>query len=104
MPVKLLIAYNVKPGQEEDYYRFMMGEFLPTAQNMGLVMVEGWRTAWGDYPQRLLGLVADSQKTLQEILDSERWLEMEAKVTQYVSDYQRQAVHYRDGFQFLRPT
>lgn len=103
MPVKLLIAYNVKPTQEEVYYRFMMGEFLPKAQSMGLVMVEGWHTAWGNYPQRLIGLVAESQTALQQILDGEQWREIEAKLKQHVTDYQRQAVRYRSGFQFLKP-
>jgi hypothetical protein len=104
MPVKLLIAYNIKPAQEEIYYRFMMGEFLPAVQGMGLVMVEGWRTAWGNYPQRLIGLVAESYSVLEQILDREQWREMELKLGQYVTDYQRHVVPYRSGFQFLRPT
>ena len=48
MPIKLLLVYNVKSTREEAYYRFMMGEFLPTAQNIGLQIVEAWRTLWGD--------------------------------------------------------
>jgi len=102
MPVKLLIAYNVKPALEEEYYRYMMGEFLPGAQSMGLVMVEGWRTAWGDYPQRLLGLIAESQQDLEKVLDSQRWRDMEAKLAGFVDDYQRLAVPYRSGFQFFK--
>jgi len=103
MPVKLLIAYNVKPAHEEAYYRFIMGEFLPGAQNIGLQMVEAWSTLWGDYPQRLIELATDSQQTMQQILDNERWHEMETELKQYVDDYQRQVVPYKNGFQFLRP-
>lgn len=103
MPIKLLIAYNLKSGREEEYYRFMMGEFLPTAQSIGLHMVEAWRTLWGDYPQRLIELVADSQKALNETLDSGRWREMETKLEHYVDDYQRLTVPYRSGFQFFKP-
>lgn len=102
--VKLLVAYNVKPAQEEAYYRFMAGEFLPKAQSMGLVMVEAWRTAWGDYPQRLIGMVAESQGTLEQILDGEQWRGMEEKLARYVDDYQRKIVRYRSGFQFLKPS
>ena len=103
MPVKLLIAYNVKPAQEEAYFHYMMGEFLPAAQSIGLIMAEGWRTAWGDYPQRLIALVAESNENLEQILKSERWHEMEAALGEYVKDYQRQVVPYRSGFQFLKP-
>lgn len=104
MPVKLLIVYNIKPNSEEAYYRFIMGEFLPTAQSIGLQLVEAWRTVWGDYPQRLIELVAESPRTLQEILDSERWRDVETKLERYVDDYQRSMVPYRNGFQFLKPT
>jgi hypothetical protein len=102
MPVKLLIAYNVKTGREEEYYRFVMGEFLPTAQSIGLEIVEAWRTVWGDYPERLIAMAADSQAELNEILDGERWQEMETKLGSYVSDYQRRAVPFRSGFQFFK--
>jgi len=103
MPAKLLIAFNVKPEKEEEYLHFMMGEFLPAVQQAGLVMVEGWRTVWGDYPQRLIGLVTEDQETLDRILASSHWREMETKLSQYVTDYQRQSVPYRNGFQFLKP-
>ena len=103
MPVKLLIAYNVKPAREEAYFQFMVSEFLPAAHGGGLRMAEAWRTVWGDYPQRLIGLVSESQRTLEQILGSGPWREMEAKLAEFVDDYQRQTVAYRNGFQFLKP-
>jgi hypothetical protein len=101
--VKVLIAYNVKPAREEAYYRFIAGEFLPMLQSIGLVMVEAWHTAWGNYPQRLVALVAEDHKTLEEVLDSSAWRQIEAKLISYVEDYQCQIVGYRSGFQFLKP-
>jgi hypothetical protein len=101
--VKLLMVYDVKPAMDEAYYRFMAGEFLPAVQSIGLVMVEAWRTAWGDYPQRLIGLVAEDHRALDEILDSKQWRDMETKLGRYVKDYRRQIVVYRNGFQFLKP-
>jgi hypothetical protein len=103
MPVKLLISYNVKSGRDEEYYRFIMGEFLPTAQSIGLNMVEAWHTIWGDYPQRLIEMVVDSQKQLNDILASERWREIETKLEDYVNDYRRVAVADRSGFQLFKP-
>jgi hypothetical protein len=102
--VKLLMVYNVKPAMDEAYYRFMAGEFLPAVQNIGLIMVEAWRTAWGDYPQRLIALVAEDHRALDEILDSKQWRDMETKLRHYVKDYRRQIVVYRSGFQFLKPS
>jgi hypothetical protein len=101
-PVKLLIAYSVRPAREEAYYRFMSGEFLPGAQGIGLVMVEAWQTAWGDYPDRLMGMIADNPEVLEQILGSQDWREMKHKLAEYVKDYREQVVPYRNGFQFLK--
>ena len=101
--VKLLMVYDVKPAMDETYYRFMSGEFLPAIQNIGLIMVEAWRTAWGNYPQRLVALVAEDHGALEEILDSKQWRDMETKLRHYVKGYRRQVVVYRSGFQFLKP-
>ncbi len=104
MSVKLLIAYSLKPGREETYYRFMMAEFLPSLQEMKLTMAEAWQTAWGNYPQRLIGLLAENRTAVEEILASEHWREMEDKLLRYVTDYRRQLVPARSGFQFFEPT
>jgi hypothetical protein len=48
-------------------------------------------------------MAADNRENLNEILDSERWQEMETKLKQYVDDYQRLAVPFRSGFQFFKP-
>jgi hypothetical protein len=104
MRVKLLIAYSLKPGREETYYRFMMAEFLPAVQGIGLTMAEAWQTAWGDYPQRLIGLLAADEAAIKEILASQRWREIEDKLVRYVTDYQQQVVPARSGFQFFEPT
>ncbi len=104
MSVKLLIAYSLKPGREEIYYRFMMAEFLPALQDMKLTMAEAWQTAWGNYPQRLIELSADDQTAVEEVLASQHWREIEDKLMRYVTDYRRQLVPARRGFQFFGPT
>ena len=57
--VKLLIAYNIRAGQENTYRRFVLEDLLPQAQELGLVPTDAWHTAYGNYPLRLLGFVAD---------------------------------------------
>ncbi len=104
MSVKLLIAYSLKPGREEIYYRFMMAEFLPSLQDMKFTMAEAWQTAWGNYPQRLIGLLAEDRAAVEETLASPRWREIEDKLIHYVTDYQRRLVPARSGFQFFEPT
>ena len=57
--VKLLLPYDIKGGRENAYRRFILEEFLPKAQDLGLMPTDAWHTAYGKYPTRLIGFVAD---------------------------------------------
>lgn len=103
MQVKLLITYNIRPHREDEYYRFMMGEFIPTVQSVGLMMTDGWQTAYGRYPDRLFAFVVEDEEKVFEILRSERWRKIETKLLKLVTDYEARVVPKRAGFQFFQP-
>jgi hypothetical protein len=96
----MLISYDVVPELQQAYYEFVLGEMIPSAQTLGLVLSEAWHTAYGDYPIRLNGFVARSKQDLDRILATTDWQQLEEKLKRFVTDYQRKTVTYRDGFQF----
>jgi hypothetical protein len=98
--VKMLMSYDVVPELQQAYYEFVLGEMVPTAQSMGLVLSEAWHTAYGDYPIRLNGFVARSRQDLDRILASTEWQQLEEKLKRFVNGYHRKIVVYREGFQF----
>jgi hypothetical protein len=98
--VKMLMMYDVVPELQQAYYEFVLGEMIPTAQSMGLVLSEAWHTAYGEYPIRLNGFVARSKQELDRILASAEWRQLEDKLKRFVDGYQRKIVPYREGFQF----
>ena len=104
MEVKLLLAYNIKPNREAEYYRYVLGEFLPALQNIDLTMVEGWHTAYGDYPMRLLALRAESEVKLRAILQSEEWQVGKERLLKLVRDYEERIVPAKKVFQFFVPS
>lgn len=99
MLTKLMISYDVNEGMVEEYRQFVLGEFLPQVQRMGLAVTEVWHTAYGDYPDRLTELVSRDEDTMWQILRSEEWDKLETQLQEYVSDFQRKVVAYRPGFQ-----
>ncbi len=103
MEVKLLLTYDIKPHREAEYYRYVLGEFLPTLQNMGLIMVEGWHTAYGDYPMRLIAFRAQDEKAMQDALNSEEWRAAKQRLLKLVRDYEQRVVVARNPFQFFIP-
>ncbi|HLF25224.1 MAG TPA: hypothetical protein VJG32_02715 [Anaerolineae bacterium] len=98
--VKLLISYDILDDNQQTYYQYVVGEFLPQAQAIGLALIDAWHTAYGDYPARLLSFVARDRATLDAILQRDEWRQLEEKLHTFVVDYQRKIVPYRDRFQF----
>jgi hypothetical protein len=97
--LKLLLEYDVETESLQDYYRFVMGRYIPSMQAMGLQMSEAWHTAYGDAPSRLIGFVCEDQDTMTGLLQSEKWLNLNDQLEKYVSGFSYKVVPYRGGFQ-----
>ncbi len=104
MDLKLLISYNIKPNRETEYYRYVLGEFLPRLQNVGLLMVEGWHTAYGNYPLRMLVFKTQDDKDLRALLRQPEWVEGKETLLKLVQDYEEHLVPAGTNFQFFLPS
>ncbi|NHZ72062.1 MAG: hypothetical protein GWP17_03140 [Aquificales bacterium] len=96
---KLLLSYEVKEESVQEYYRFVMGQYVPALQSMGLQMSEVWQTAYGDAPNRLIGFVCKDQDTMTGVLHSDNWLSLNEQLENFVTDFGYKVVPYRGGFQ-----
>jgi len=77
----------------------MLSSFVPAMQERGVYMHMVWHIAYGQYPIRKIEFVTESADTLRRLFLSEEWQEMESKLHNYVDDYERKIVDYRNGFQ-----
>jgi hypothetical protein len=98
--VKLLLSFDPVPELQEAYFHYVLGEFVPTLEYLGLRMCEAWHTAYGSYPLRLTGFTAPDRRTMDDILSSEDFLELEEKLQEFVENYKRRVVPMRGNFQF----
>lgn len=99
---KLIITYDVLPSSHESYFQFVMSELLPTLQEVGVYMTEAWHTAFGNYPLRMASFVAEDLETLDDLLESDTWAELEAQFKLYIRNYSVAVIQYRQGFQFVK--
>ena len=97
--MKLLMEYDVNQDTLQDYYQFIMGQYVPALQSMGLQMSEASHTAYGTAPNRLIGFVCGDRQTMDRLLDSDLWLDLNNELEKYVSDLRFKVVPYRCGFQ-----
>lgn len=98
--VKLLLSYDPLPEHREEYFRYVLGEFVPAMENLGLTLCEAWHTAYGRYPLRLTGFLATDRETLEAVMSSEDFVELEGRLQDYVINYRRKIVRQAPRFQF----
>ncbi len=98
--VKLLVTYDVNDTRQDEYFQYVLGEFVPGVQNLGLHMTEVWHTAYGEYPVRLAGFVAQDYDTMVSILSDPTFVGLEDRLKEFVANYNRRIVPLKTGFQW----
>jgi hypothetical protein len=98
--VKLIITYDPVPERREAYFRYVLGEFVPALEQLGLTLSEAWHTAYGEYPLRMSGFLADDEIIMESVITSEQFLDLESRLQEYVTNYSRRVVACNNSFQF----
>jgi len=96
---KLLMTWNIRPGQEEAYFEFVVRELGPKLMQLGVRPTDAWYTQYGDRPQILTGGVTEDLESLQDILSSDEWRSLKQKLLTYVTDYEQKIIQASGGFQ-----
>ena len=97
--LKLLVSYNINLEDSQEYYQFVMGKYIPAMQSMGLEMSEAWHTAYGLYPNRLIGFVSRDSEILKDLMAGEEWEELNEELSDHVSELDFKVIRYKLGFQ-----
>jgi hypothetical protein len=99
MAIKLLMRWNILPEKESEYFEFLVHEFIPSLNRLGVEDILVWYTAYGDVEQKLAEGVVASEEKMREILNSEEWIIVTDKLQSYVMDYNLKAIEASKGFQ-----
>jgi hypothetical protein len=100
MPVKLLMTWDITPEREQEYFEFVIGEFIPGVQRMGLDPIEAWATIYGEYPQIQVAMLSPDVSNVQRILNSGEWARLREQLFGYVKNYSQKLIPAKRGFQF----
>jgi hypothetical protein len=97
--VKLLMTWDILPGQAQEYFEFIVREFLPGMQKLGVEPTDAWYTAYGDGPQIMVGGIAPNLEAMEKFLASREWQAVSEKLMNYVENYAYKVIRARGGFQ-----
>lgn len=97
--IKLLMKWDIKAGQEQSYFEFVMQEFAPGLMRLGLQPTEAWYTIYGKGPQILTGVVTNDFETMHQILEGDEWRSLRERLLEHVTNYSQKIVSASGRFQ-----
>lgn len=100
MSVKVIMTWDIAAERDQEYFEFIIGEFVPGVQRLGLQPAEAWATLYGAYPQIQVGLLAADAPEARRVLASAEWGLLQDRLFGYVKNYSYKVVPARQGFQF----
>ena len=99
MSVKILMTWDILPGREQDYFEFVVRDFIPGMQEMGLQPSDAWYTYYGDHPQIMAAAVVNSKNEMDRVIASDGWLDLTNQLMEYVQEFDYKIIPSRGGFQ-----
>ena len=99
MAVKLLMTWNILSGREQEYFEFMVRDFVPGMQRLGMEASDAWYTMYGDHPQILAVTLMPSLDDFQKLIVSTEWKDLTGRLLDYVENFEYKVVQARSGFQ-----
>lgn len=99
MAVKLLMTWDILPGREQEYFEFVVRDFLPEIQKLGLEPSDAWYTMYGEQPQIMAAVQSNSMGSLQQVIDSSEWDQLILSLMDYVEEFDYKIVQAKSGFQ-----
>jgi hypothetical protein len=101
MNVKLIMNWDIKPGHDQEYFEFLVKEWIPGTSGLGLKHSGAWVTTYsrGDTPQIMTEGIAKDFAAMRNILDSHEWEQMHTRLLEYVMNYEQKIVRVTGSFQ-----
>jgi len=95
------MSWDIKQGQENEFFEFIMREFAPGIMKLGLRTTEVWYTIYGDGPQMQTEAVTEDLATMRQIIKSTEWDRLHEKLLKYVTNFRQKVVRHNGRFQIF---
>ena len=99
MTVKLLMSWDILPNREQEYFEFVISDFLPDIKELGIRPVDAWYTMYGDQPQIMVSARTQSQAALNVAMASKDWQRLLENLLKFVENFSYKVIPARTGFQ-----
>ena len=98
-PVKIIMTWDIIPEHEQEYFEFVIRDFIPGVQRLGCELADAWATVYGDQPQILVGATMPSLNKARQVISSRDWNDLNLKLMEFVHNYEQKIVYAKNSFQ-----
>ncbi|MBN1965203.1 MAG: hypothetical protein JW910_11195 [Anaerolineae bacterium] len=99
MEYKLMMSWDIKENVDQQYFEFVVREWVPGITRLGLQPREAWFAVYGEGPQITTSVVSEDLDVMRDILSGEDWAELHERLLDYVENYDQKIVRAAPGFQ-----
>jgi hypothetical protein len=100
LAAKLIMTWDIAPDREQEYFEFVVREFIPGVQRMGFEVSDAWVTVYGNQPQVMVGATLPTPSKVKQVLRSSEWKSLNNQLLDFVKNYSQKIVDAKGGFQF----
>lgn len=84
---KLIMTWDIIPGQEQAYIDFNSRVFVPCLKEFGLQPMDSWYTIVGQAPQIMAGWVHEDPELVRRAVASAKWADLQEDLRHYVTNF-----------------
>lgn len=99
MEYKLMMTWDIKPGYDQQYFEFVVREWVPGITRLGMQPREAWYAVYGEGPQITTSIVSDDLTRLREVIAGDQWATLHERLMDFVYNYDQKIVRSSAGFQ-----
>ena len=99
MTVKLLMTWDILPNLEQEYFEFVISDFLPEIKQLGIRPADIWYTMYGNQPQIMVAAKTQSQAALNVVMASKEWSQLLENLMKFVDNFSYKVIPAQTGFQ-----
>jgi hypothetical protein len=99
MPTKLIMRWNVRSETESEYFEFLVHEFIPGMNRLGISDFQVWYTAYGECEQKLASGTTPSKEHMDFALQNDEWATLHNKLQSFVDNFSQKVIPATRGFQ-----
>jgi hypothetical protein len=93
------MTWDILPNKEQEYFEFVVSEFIPKIKRLGISPVDAWYTMYGNSPQIMVTAKMKNQAALDVAMASKEWDRLIDDLLEFVDNFAYKVIPSRSGFQ-----